>query len=89
MPYYEAQGRSVDYLVRCRGNRCGRLVSMEHIRETGACPACGGRRWEEVRSLGLFEYLRVRCGLIDFPHRQAFLKEFRFFEHLRRLRAMR
>ena len=73
-PYYEAMGDAHDDLLRC--NDCKRLVVCTTLRARGGCPHCGTRRVVEVRSLSVWEWLRIRLGLLQFAHRQAFLREF-------------
>ena len=74
IPYYEAHGESHDDILRC--NDCKRLVVATTLRTHGGCPSCGTRRVTEVRALSVWEWLRIRLGLIDFAHRQEFLKDF-------------
>ncbi len=73
-PYYVALGLGHDALVQCKD--CRTLVPHAVISVLGTCPGCGSRTFIEVRALSLWEWVRIRVGWIDFPHRQAFLKEF-------------
>ena len=73
-PYYEALGASHDDVLRCR--QCRRLVVHQAIIRGGHCPHCATKRFEEVRSLTLWEFLRIKLGLLRFAHRAAFLAEF-------------
>lgn len=78
-PYYEKYDRGSDWLLRCKD--CGRLVTHQQLfgdgRE-GLTPCCGTRSLREVRAMSFVEWLKVRLGIIDFPHRDEFLKEFGF-----------
>lgn len=71
--YYEKLGQSCDWVVRCHD--CKRLITAETIHTRGQCPACANTRVEEVRTLSFWEYLRIRVGLLRFPHWREFLKE--------------
>jgi len=73
VPYYIALGQGCDALVRCRD--CRRLITHADLIARGMC-RCGNKRVTEIRALSLWEWLRIRVGWIDFPHRAAFLKEF-------------
>lgn len=72
--YYEKYGQAHDDILRCEG--CRRLVTYVDITKHGSCPRCGHRRMCEIQSLTLPEWLRIRLGLLSFPHREEFLKEF-------------
>ena len=72
--YYHALGVGHDALLRCTD--CKRLVTHAALVRRGGCPVCGTRRVTEITSLTLWEYLRLRLGLIRFPHRRAMLAEF-------------
>lgn len=74
-PYYEALGAGHDDLVRCTG--CKSLVTTAVLFKNGCCPKCANRKVQEVRSLNLWEMFKIRVGLIDFPHRKEFLREFK------------
>ena len=75
VPYYVALNRACDALVRC--NDCRALVTCEQItRNKGVTPCCSTRKVREIRSLTAWEWLKVRLGIIDFPYRAEFLKEF-------------
>jgi len=73
VPYYVALGRGADYLLRCRD--CQRLVPTAQVITRGFC-RCGSKRYLEVRTLTWWEWLKIRLGLLDFPYRAEFLKEF-------------
>lgn len=73
--YYTALGQAHDNLLRCK--ECRRLVLYAALKRNGGCPHCGNRKVIEVTSLSLLEWLRVRLGLLQFPHRHLFLKEFK------------
>lgn len=78
-PYYEKYDKGHDDLLRCKD--CSRLVtyaSMFDNGRTGLTPCCGSRSTREVRALTVWEWLKVRLAIIDFPHRDEFLKEFGF-----------
>lgn len=72
--YYHDLDRNCDYIVRCR--ECRRLVVGTELAHDGLCPHCGTRHMIEVRELGFWEWLKIRLGILDFPHRDLFLKEF-------------
>ena len=72
--YYEDLGKSHDDLLRCKD--CRRLVLYQNLIHDGHCPKCGCRRMSEITTLTVFEWLRIRLGLLSFPYRQEFLKEF-------------
>lgn len=72
--YYTALGQACDALVRCKD--CRRLITHAQIQVRGCCPSCGNRKVMEITTLSIWEWLKVRTGWIDFPYRQAFLKEF-------------
>lgn len=71
--YYEDLGRQSDYLLRC--TECKSLVTHADVTKSGAC-RCGNRRLAEIRSLSPWEWLKIRLGLINFPYRREFLREF-------------
>lgn len=71
--YYEKYGMEHDLLLRC--NACRSLIVHKDITQNGSC-ACGNRRYVEVQALSFWEWVRVRLGIIDFAHRDEFLKEF-------------
>jgi hypothetical protein len=70
MRYYEKYGRATDWVVRC--SDCRRLVVPTDT--TSAC-RCGCRRVTEVRSLSPWEWLKIKFGILNFPHRREFLSE--------------
>jgi DNA-directed RNA polymerase subunit RPC12/RpoP len=72
--YYEQMGEQHDGVLRCQD--CRRLDTYVRLIAARGCPACGSRRVVEVKTLSTWEWLRIRLGLLDFPHRRAFLKEF-------------
>ena len=73
-PYYEDLNRATDFLVRCQG--CNALVQVSALHRTGLTPCCGTKRVREIRQLTIWEWLKIRLGVIRFPYRQAFLREF-------------
>lgn len=78
-PYYEKYDRGSDWLFRCKD--CGRLVTHTQLfgdGKEGVTPCCATRSLREVRAMSFWEWLKVRTGIIDFPHRDEFLKEFGF-----------
>ena len=72
--YYEQHGQLCDWIVRCED--CKTLVTTETIHEHGACHKCGGRKFREPRTLSIWEWFKIRVGLLDFPHRAEFLASF-------------
>ena len=74
-PYYEDLNLGCDAIVRC--NDCHKLVTHARIiANEGLTPCCGTRKVAEVRALKFWEWLLIRLAIIDFPHREKFLKEF-------------
>ncbi len=75
-PYYEALDKAHDDLLRC--SDCGTLVTYQTLfgASHGFTPCCGTKRVREIRTLTVWEWLKIRTGWIDFPHRDLFLKEF-------------
>lgn len=73
--YYEKYGQGHDGLVRCSG--CHKLVQVSILTVKGGCPKCGGRRVLEITTLKWWEWVLIRTGLLSFPYREEFLKEFR------------
>ena len=71
--YYESLGRGHDYLMRCKD--CKKLVLFRDLSSKGCC-SCGNKRVSEVTTLTLWEWIRIRLGLLRFPDRDKFLKEF-------------
>ena len=71
--YYHGTGVGHDDLLRCQA--CQRLVKSEDLRRRGHC-ACGNSRVTEIRTLSLWEWCRIRLGLIKTRHRREFLQEF-------------
>jgi hypothetical protein len=71
--YYTDLGRACDYILRCKD--CKRLVTSATLATQGCCP-CGNRRVVEITTLSIWEYVRMRLGLLNFPHRREFLREF-------------
>lgn len=74
LTYYELEGRGVEGIVRCDG--CKGLVVVAQIDGKAGCPKCGNRRFNEVRALSTWEQIKLRIGLINFPDKDKFLKEF-------------
>lgn len=72
--YYEKEGLGHDHLLRCAD--CKKLVLFADLQTHGSCKYCGNRRVTEVTTLSVLEWLRVRTGLLSFPHRKEFIKEF-------------
>jgi len=72
--YYESLGEGCDKILRC--NDCKNLVTHTSLVTGGSCPKCGNRKVVEVRGLSLWEWLKIRAGILDFPHRDKFLAEF-------------
>lgn len=72
--YYEEYGEQHDRVMRC--NDCKRLILHAALMTRGGCPRCGCRRVVEVMALSFFEWLRIRIGLLRFPHWREFLAEF-------------
>jgi len=73
LSYYERKGEMSDGLFRCAA--CNRLITHARLIADGNC-SCGNRRVTEVRALNFREWLRIRLGLLRFPSRIEFLKEF-------------
>ena len=71
--YYHAYGASHDDLLRCKD--CQRLVLHADLVQRGCCQ-CGNKRVSEITTLSVWEWVRIRLGLLNFPHRQQFLAEF-------------
>jgi len=72
--YYEKKGLACDALLRCKD--CQRLVTHTALAEAGGCPRCGTKYVTEVKTLSLWEWLKIRVGVVDFPFRKEFLAEF-------------
>ncbi len=72
--YYERLGLGCDALLRCKD--CRTLVVREELGRRGVTPCCGTKRVTEITTLTLWEWIKVRTGLIDFPYRKEFLAEF-------------
>lgn len=78
-PYYEKYDRGSDWIMRCKD--CGRIVTHTQLfgdGKEGTTPCCGTRSLREIRVLSVWEWIKVRLGIIDFPHRDEFLQEFGF-----------
>lgn len=73
-PYYEDLGQQCDWVVRC--DDCKVLVTAAQIHAAGGCWKCGCNVLREVRTLSTWEYFKIWIGIIDFPHRRAFLDAF-------------
>ena len=72
--YYEQLGRSHDYLMRCKD--CKALVPFAIIESLSCCDQCGNKRFSEITLLNDKEMADIQSGVIDFPDRELFLKEF-------------
>lgn len=73
-PYYVKLGRASDAITRCA--ECQRLVTDKTLQKYSSC-RCGCRKVKEIQILSAWEWVKIRVGLVDFPHRALFLKEFR------------
>lgn len=73
-PYYQAFGQVTDGVMRCTD--CARLVTVAQLKRAGKCPKCGTRRVKEVQTLSGWEWVQIWVGLIRFPLRRLFLREF-------------
>lgn len=73
-PYYQPFGLATDGVMRC--SDCARLVTVAALKQAGKCPRCGTRKVKEVQGLSMWEWIQIWTGLIDFPHRRLFLREF-------------
>ena len=74
-PYYEAHDKAHDDLLRCHD--CNRLVVYAAVMANkGTTPCCATRRMREVRALSIWEWIKIRLGVIDFAYRKEFLAEF-------------
>ena len=71
--YYEALGQAHDQILRCKD--CQRLVVYRHLIKHARC-ICGNRRMMEITTLTIWEWVRIRLGLIRFAYRKEFLSEF-------------
>ena len=72
--YYTDLGFACDALLRCKD--CQRLVTHDVLTAHGCCPRCGTRRVVEITTLSPWEWVKIRLGLIQFPYRREFLREF-------------
>ena len=72
--YYVNAGRNHDYALRC--HECKRIVRFSSLVKSGSCPRCGNRPVTEITSLTLWEWLKIRLGLLRFPDSEKFMKEF-------------
>lgn len=72
--YYEDLGRAHDCLLRCKD--CKALVTYQTITKLGSCDKCGNKRFVEITLLSEQEMADIQSGVIDFPARDKFLKEF-------------
>jgi hypothetical protein len=59
--------------MRCKD--CKRLVTARVLASLGSCK-CGCRKITEIRTLSVWEWVKIRLGFIDFADRDLFLKEF-------------
>ncbi len=73
--YYEKYGHTTDAILRCV--ECEKLAVHRDVVTKSGCPNCGLRRFKEVENLGLFEWLKIRFGILKFPFSDEFLKEFK------------
>lgn len=71
--YHDIDGLAHDFLLRCKD--CRRLVLYSDLKKRGSCK-CGNRRVVEITTLNLREWLKIRLGILDFPYRREFLREF-------------
>lgn len=71
--YYTALGRSADFLLRCKD--CKRLVTIDEMSKVKSCP-CGNKRFAQISTLSTWEWFKIRVGILDFPYRREFIKEF-------------
>lgn len=74
--YYESHGRGHDHLLRCKD--CRSISTTDKLFQSGVCPKCGSRKFIEIIGLSLWEWLKIRLGIIDFENRKEFLREFRW-----------
>lgn len=74
VPYYHPFGLATDGVMRCVD--CARLVTVAQLKQIGKCPYCGTRKVKEVQGLSTWEWIQIWTGLITFPHRRLFLREF-------------
>jgi hypothetical protein len=72
--YYEKLGWPTDAILRC--DACKGLVLIPALKAAHGCPTCGTSRFVEVRALSLWEWVKIRLGILDFPRRREFLREF-------------
>lgn len=71
--YYDDLGTGHDDILRCKD--CRRLVLFSDVKKHGSC-SCGNRHVVEITTLSVWEWLKIRLGIIRFSHRREFLKEF-------------
>ena len=74
MPYYEQLGQAHDDLLRCKD--CQKLVTFSTLRKLGTCDGCGAKKFTEIRTLSVWEWIKIRLGIIRFDNRKMFLAEF-------------
>lgn len=72
--YYEQYGQMCDWIVRCKD--CKTLITTDTIHKTGACHKCGSHDFREPRTLSVWEWLKIKIGLLQFPHSAEFLASF-------------
>lgn len=72
----EGERQACDWILRCDEQDCRTLVTLAEIHRTGGCPRCGSHTVKEVRTLSFLEWLKIRLGVLDFPHRDKFLAAF-------------
>ena len=75
--YYEDLGRAHDDLVRCKD--CRSLVTFAVVKKLGACNKCGNKRFNEIITLSVREWLKIKFGVIKFANSDLFLGEFPSF----------
>lgn len=74
-PYYVAYGSACDWIQRC--DDCKTLVTLETIHRDGGCHKCGCRKFKEPRTLSVWEFIKIKIGLLQFPHADEFLAAFK------------
>lgn len=71
--YYTKHGEAHDGILRCVD--CKAIVRHADLVTRRSC-RCGCQRMKEVTTLTTWEWVRIRLGLLRFPRRQEFLREF-------------
>lgn len=72
--YYEKEGRSHDYILRCKD--CRGIETYANITKLGCCSKCGNRRFSEITILSEAEMEQIKNGTIEFDGRDQFIAEF-------------